>query len=248
MTKSGSPNPNASSDSPLPSTTNSSPPQSSRRRFPTSSIAAIVCALTAVIFLSVALLAWRRRRERLSKLPENWQASPFNLKYMYFGWPTRNFRLKANARVSPNTQENHYHNSPQTNNVRKRQIRQEPGVATNPLPPTFDYSGGIVLPDARDPPRPGGAGETIVPAPSVRSEPLTERQIELRERAQTAREGIDTLQSVLSNENVSPNQMNDARVELARLRRAMDWLLLMENSDWAQGITDESPPAYESLI
>jgi hypothetical protein len=239
-------NTNASSASD-PSMTNLSPPQSSPRRFSISSIAAIVCAFTVVIFLSVALLVWRRRRGRLSRLPQNEQASPFNLKYTHFGKPTRNLSSK------PNTREYHdQENIPRTNNVEKRRMRQglTGYVATGSFPPNLEYSGGIVPPDpsSMDPPR-SDAGETIgIPTPSVRSEPLTERQIELHERAQTARDGIDALQSALSNENVSPDQMNDARVELARLRRAMEWFLLVEDSDWARGITDELPPTYESLI
>jgi hypothetical protein len=90
-------------------------------------------------------------------------------------------------------------------------------------------------------------GPQSLPRPTSISSHLTERQVELRERAESAREGISALQAILETENVPLHQLSDARAELLRLRSAMEWFLTLEQSDWARGIVDEPPPAYNTL-
>jgi hypothetical protein len=76
----------------------------------------------------------------------------------------------------------------------------------------------------------------------------TERQQSLRERAESMRGGISALEEILLNENVPEEQRRAARAELQQLRSAMAMLYGMEQSDWARGLVDEPPPAYNTLL
>jgi hypothetical protein len=76
----------------------------------------------------------------------------------------------------------------------------------------------------------------------------TERQQSLRERAESMRGGISALEEILLNENVPEEQRRAAQAELQQVRSAMAMLSWMEQSDWARGLVDEPPPAYNALL
>jgi hypothetical protein len=77
---------------------------------------------------------------------------------------------------------------------------------------------------------------------------VTERQQELHERAESLRGGISALEAALLNENIPEEQRRDAQAELQQLRSTVAWFLWMEQSDWARGLVDEPPPAYNTLL
>jgi hypothetical protein len=117
-------------------------------------------------------------------------------------------------------------------------------------------------------PIPERVGPDEPPSPLVASQPLhrrtslasesqetnnpsvapTERQQELRERAESMRGGISALEAILLNENIPEQQRRDAQAELQQLRSTMSWVSWMEQSDWAKGLVDEPPPAYNTLL
>jgi hypothetical protein len=76
----------------------------------------------------------------------------------------------------------------------------------------------------------------------------TERQQSLRERAESMRGGISALEAVLLNDNIREEQRHAAQAELQQLRSTMAMLLWIEQSDWARGLVEESPPAYNTLL
>jgi hypothetical protein len=77
----------------------------------------------------------------------------------------------------------------------------------------------------------------------------TERQQELRERAESMRGGIESaLEAILLNENIPEEQRRDAQAELQQLQSMMALFSWMERSDWARGLIDEPPPAYNTLL
>jgi hypothetical protein len=75
----------------------------------------------------------------------------------------------------------------------------------------------------------------------------TGRQQEVRERAESMRDGISALETALLNENIPEEQRRDAQAELQQLRSKMALLTWIEQSDWARGLVDEPPPAYNTL-
>jgi hypothetical protein len=75
-----------------------------------------------------------------------------------------------------------------------------------------------------------------------------ERQQSLRERAESMRGGISALEEVLLNENVPEEQRRAAQAELQQLHSMMAMLYWLEQSDWARGLVDEPPPAYNALL
>jgi hypothetical protein len=75
----------------------------------------------------------------------------------------------------------------------------------------------------------------------------TWRQQEVRERAESMRDGISVLEAALLNENIPEKQRRDAQTELQQLRLKMALLTWIEQSDWARGLVDELPPAYNTL-
>jgi hypothetical protein len=76
----------------------------------------------------------------------------------------------------------------------------------------------------------------------------TERQQEVRERAESMRDGISALEAALLNEHIPEEQRRDAQAELQQLRSMMALFSQMEQSDWARGLVDEPPPAYNTLL
>jgi hypothetical protein len=76
----------------------------------------------------------------------------------------------------------------------------------------------------------------------------TERQQSLRERAESMRGGISALEEVLINENVSEERRRAAQAELQQVRSMLAMLSWIEQSDWARGLVDEPPPAYNTLL
>jgi hypothetical protein len=76
----------------------------------------------------------------------------------------------------------------------------------------------------------------------------TERQQSLRERAESMRGGMSALQEILLNENIPERQRRAAQAELRQLRSILVMLSMMEQSDWARGLVDEPPPAYNTLF
>jgi hypothetical protein len=77
---------------------------------------------------------------------------------------------------------------------------------------------------------------------------LTERQQELRERVESMRGGISALEAILLNKNIPEEQRRDAQAELRQLQLTMAWFSWMEQSDWARGLVNEPPPAYNTLL
>jgi hypothetical protein len=61
--------------------------------------------------------------------------------------------------------------------------------------------------------------------------PTTERQQELRNRAESMRGVIFALEAILLNHNIPEEQQHDAQAELQQLRSTMAWLSRMEQSD-----------------
>ena len=106
-------------------------------------------------------------------------------------------------------------------------------------PPTNQLVGSLPLH-----PQTSYASESQATVSSIVS---TERQHSLRERAECMRGGISALEELL-NENVPEEQRRAAQVELQQLRSAMAMLSSMEQSDWARGVVDEPPPAYNTLL
>jgi hypothetical protein len=75
-----------------------------------------------------------------------------------------------------------------------------------------------------------------------------ERQQSLRERAESMRGGISALEEALLDENIPEEKRRAAQAELQQLRSMVAMLSWMEQSDWAKGLVDEPPPAYNALI
>jgi hypothetical protein len=76
----------------------------------------------------------------------------------------------------------------------------------------------------------------------------TERQQELREQAESMRSGIAAFKTIRLSHNIPEEQQCDAQAELQQLRSTMVWPSRMEQSDWARGLVDKSPPAYNTLL
>ena len=87
--------------------------------------------------------------------------------------------------------------------------------------------------------------ESQAHSPSIAS---TGRQQSLRERAESMRGGISALEEALLNENIPEEQRHAAQAELQQLRSAMAILSWMEQSDWARGLVNVPPPAYNTLL
>jgi hypothetical protein len=89
------------------------------------------------------------------------------------------------------------------------------------------------------------ASKSQTTTPSI---PSTKRQQSLRERAESMRGGISTLEGVLLNENVPEEQRWAAQAELQQLRLMLAILSCIEQSDWARGLIDKLPLAYNILL
>jgi hypothetical protein len=111
--------------------------------------------------------------------------------------------------------------------------------------------GGNLIPEVGpdEPPSQLLGSQPLLHRQTTRSSTVsTERQQSLRERAESMRGGISALEEVLLNENVPEEQRRAAQAELQQLRSAMAMLYGMEQSDWARGLVDEPPPAYNTLL
>jgi hypothetical protein len=95
-------------------------------------------------------------------------------------------------------------------------------------------------------PIPEEVGPDEPPSQLLGSQPLHRQS--LRERAESMRGGISALEEILLNENVPEEQRRAAQAELQQVRSAMAILSWIEQSDWARGLVDEPPPAYNTLL
>jgi hypothetical protein len=62
------------------------------------------------------------------------------------------------------------------------------------------------------------------------------------------RGGISALEGVLLSENVPEEQRRAAQAEIQQLHLTLEMLSGIEQSDWARGLVDEPPPAYNTLL
>jgi hypothetical protein len=213
-------------------------PHLARKHLPASDLSGIIIAtlLLFSFFLILFYFIWKRRRLRLRSLnisQPNIEPFPFSR--------IMNLRREGGRRK---IQRGEY----EAGNDQARALNEKasPDIR-NTIPERIGPN---------EPPNLPVASQTLHRRPSFVSEAqetnvsvaLTERQQELRERAESMRGGISALEAALLNENIPEEQRRDAQAELQQLRSTMACFSWMEQSDWARGLVDEPPPAYNTLL
>jgi len=106
-------------------------------------------------------------------------------------------------------------------------------------------------------PFPPGFQPLQVPSMKNRDEIRAARQMEINQRLQTAQQEMQNLtsrQSAVSSPNSSSSsevrrqgtehEIGALREQMCRINTRIEQLQMQLSSDWAQGLSDEPPPAY----